>query len=97
MGWEMFMRDRKVAVHDLAWCRGCGSRRNEQAHIASGAHRREDARPGSGRLGVELHQHWLVVGLDEAVLDGGGNYWPFTTTDAADEETSGERRSLDTI
>jgi hypothetical protein len=33
----------KVAVHNLAWFRGCGSRRNEQAHVVSSAHRREDA------------------------------------------------------
>lgn len=60
-------------MHNLAWFRGCGSRRNEQAHVVSSACRREDAWSGSGRLGVELQQHWLVVCLDDAVLEPGGN------------------------
>jgi len=63
----------EVAVHNLARFGGACSRRNEQTHGASSAHRCEDARAGPGRLGIELHQHRLAVCLDHAVLKAGGN------------------------
>ena len=87
-------------MHNLAWSRGCGARRNEQAHVVSSAHRREDAWSGLGRLGVELDQHWLVVCVDDAVLEPGGNAeakqgeWPVASSGLSNDAEKKAMREI---